>query len=71
MFHTVICDLLGIRYPILQGAMQGGGDACGFLAAFALGAAGIQMGTRFMATTESDLNAWGRAQQFTRSRLPP
>ena len=25
MFHTVICDLLGIRYPILQGAMQGGG----------------------------------------------
>ena len=25
MFHTVICDILGIRYPILQGAMQGGG----------------------------------------------
>ena len=25
MFHTVICDLLGIKYPILQGAMQGGG----------------------------------------------
>ena len=25
MFHTVICDLLNIRYPILQGAMQGGG----------------------------------------------
>ena len=25
MFHTVLCDLLGIRYPILQGAMQGGG----------------------------------------------
>jgi enoyl-[acyl-carrier protein] reductase II len=25
MFHTVICDLLGIQYPILQGAMQGGG----------------------------------------------
>jgi NAD(P)H-dependent flavin oxidoreductase YrpB (nitropropane dioxygenase family) len=24
VFHTVICDLLGIRYPILQGAMQGG-----------------------------------------------
>jgi NAD(P)H-dependent flavin oxidoreductase YrpB (nitropropane dioxygenase family) len=21
----VICDLLGIRYPVLQGAMQGGG----------------------------------------------
>jgi enoyl-[acyl-carrier protein] reductase II len=25
MFHTSICDLLGIRYPILQGAMQGAG----------------------------------------------
>src|ERR1700733_13310114 len=31
-------------------------------AAFALGAAGIQMGTRFMATAESDLNDWGRAE---------
>jgi enoyl-[acyl-carrier protein] reductase II len=25
MFHTVLCDLLGIRLPILQGAMQGAG----------------------------------------------
>ena len=25
MFHTRLCDLLGIRYPILQGAMQGAG----------------------------------------------
>ena len=25
MFHTEICDLLGIRHPILQGAMQGAG----------------------------------------------
>ena len=25
MFHTVLCDLLGIRHPILQGAMQGAG----------------------------------------------
>jgi len=25
MFHTVICDLLDIRYPVLQGAMQGAG----------------------------------------------
>jgi enoyl-[acyl-carrier protein] reductase II len=25
MFHTDICDLLGIEYPILQGAMQGAG----------------------------------------------
>ena len=27
MFKTIICDLLGIDVPILQGAMQGGGDA--------------------------------------------
>lgn len=27
MFHTVICDLLGIKYPILQGAMSGVTDA--------------------------------------------
>ena len=27
MFKTEICDLLGINVPILQGAMQGGGDA--------------------------------------------
>ena len=25
MFHTAVCDRLNIRYPILQGAMQGGG----------------------------------------------
>ncbi|HEY9157658.1 NAD(P)H-dependent flavin oxidoreductase [Candidatus Binatus sp.] len=25
MFHTAICDLLGIRYPIIQGAMQDAG----------------------------------------------
>lgn len=25
MFHTILCDLLSIRYPILQGAMQGAG----------------------------------------------
>ncbi len=25
MFHTAICDLLGIEHPILQGAMQGAG----------------------------------------------
>ena len=49
-----------VRIPVL--AAGGIGDARGFLAAFALGAVGIQMGTRFMATTESDLNDWGRAQ---------
>ena len=25
MFHTAVCDLLNIKYPLLQGAMQGGG----------------------------------------------
>lgn len=49
-----------VEIPVL--AAGGIGDARGFLAAFALGAVGIQMGTRFMATTESDLNEWGRAQ---------
>ncbi len=49
-----------VKIPVL--AAGGIGDARGFLAAFALGAVGIQMGTRFMATTESDLNEWGRAQ---------
>src|SRR5947209_1357601 len=47
-----------VKVPVL--AAGGIGDARGFLAAFALGAIGIQMGTRFMATAESDLNAWGR-----------
>jgi len=49
-----------VKVPVL--AAGGIGDARGLLAAFALGAVGIQMGTRFMATTESDLNDWGRAQ---------
>jgi enoyl-[acyl-carrier protein] reductase II len=49
-----------VKIPVL--AAGGIGDARGFIAALALGAVGIQMGTRFMATTESDLNAWGRAQ---------
>jgi len=49
-----------VKIPVL--AAGGIGDARGFLAAFALGAVGIQMGTRFMATTESDLNDWGCAQ---------
>ena len=43
-------------------AAGGIGDARGFIAAFALGAVGIQMGTRFMATQESGLNAWGRSR---------
>jgi enoyl-[acyl-carrier protein] reductase II len=47
-----------VKIPVL--AAGGIGDARGFLAAFALGAVGIQMGTRFMATREADLNDWGR-----------
>ncbi len=47
-----------VSIPVL--AAGGIGDARGLLAAFALGAVGIQMGTRFMATAESDLNEWGR-----------
>jgi enoyl-[acyl-carrier protein] reductase II len=49
-----------VKVPVL--AAGGIGDARGFLAAFALGAQGIQMGTRFMATAESDLNEWGRSR---------
>ncbi len=49
-----------VSIPVL--AAGGIGDARGFLAAFALGAVGVQMGTRLMATQESDLNAWGRAR---------
>lgn len=46
-----------VKIPVL--AAGGIADARGMVAAFALGAVGIQMGTRFMATAESDLNAWG------------
>lgn len=49
-----------VKIPVL--AAGGIGDGRGLLAAFALGAQGIQMGTRFMATVESDMNAWGRDQ---------
>jgi enoyl-[acyl-carrier protein] reductase II len=49
-----------VRIPVVAGG--GIGDARGMLAAFALGASGIQMGTRFMATVESDMNAWGQEQ---------
>ena len=49
-----------VKIPVI--AAGGIGDARGFVAAFALGAVGIQMGTRFMATAESDLNAWGVEQ---------
>lgn len=47
-----------VRIPVV--AAGGIGDARGLVAALALGASGVQMGTRFMATAESDLNAWGR-----------
>lgn len=41
-------------------AAGGIGDARGFLAAFALGAQGVQLGTRLMASDESNLNGWGK-----------
>ena len=40
-----------VKIPVL--AAGGIGDARGFLAAFALGAVGVQMGTRFMATVDA------------------
>ncbi len=49
-----------VKIPVL--AAGGIGDGRGFLAAFALGAQGVQMGTRFMATVESDMNEWGRGE---------
>ena len=49
-----------VSIPVI--ATGGIADARGLLAAFALGAQGVQIGTRFMATTESDLNAWGMSQ---------
>jgi enoyl-[acyl-carrier protein] reductase II len=47
-----------VDVPVL--AAGGIGDARGFLAALALGAVGVQFGTLFMATTESNLNNWGK-----------
>ena len=46
-----------VDVPVL--AAGGIGDARGFVAAFALGAVGVQLGTVLMATTESGLNKWG------------
>jgi enoyl-[acyl-carrier protein] reductase II len=51
-----VVDAVGV--PVI--AAGGIGDGRGFLAAFALGAQGVQLGTRLMATTESNLNAWGK-----------
>ena len=52
-----------VNLPVI--ATGGIGDARGFLAAFSLGALGVQIGTRFMATTESNMNAWGLDQLLT------
>jgi len=49
-----------VDIPVL--ATGGIGDARGFFAALALGAVGVQVGTRFMATPESDLNVWGKTR---------
>jgi enoyl-[acyl-carrier protein] reductase II len=47
-----------VKIPVV--AAGGIGDGRGLVAAFALGAVGIQMGTRFMATREAGLNNWAR-----------
>lgn len=41
MFHTVLCDMLGIKYPILQGAMSGVTDARFVAAVSNAGALGV------------------------------
>jgi enoyl-[acyl-carrier protein] reductase II len=41
-----------VKIPVV--AAGGIGDARGFVAALVLGACGVQMGTRFLATNESD-----------------
>ena len=41
MFHTVVCDLLNIRYPVLQGAMQGGGGVALVAAVSEAGGLGV------------------------------
>lgn len=45
-----------VKIPVI--AAGGIGDARGFLAAFALGACGVQIGTRFIATTENEGGDW-------------
>jgi enoyl-[acyl-carrier protein] reductase II len=58
LFHTVLCDLLGIRYPILQGAMQGAGGPR--LAAAVCEAGGLGVLPTFGGTEEqlrSDIEA--------------
>lgn len=49
-----------VKIPVV--AAGGIGDGRGFVAALALGAVGIQMGTRFMATREAGLNTWARTR---------
>jgi enoyl-[acyl-carrier protein] reductase II len=49
-----------VKIPVV--AAGGIGDGRGFVAALALGAVGIQMGTRFMATKEAGLNTWARGR---------
>jgi NAD(P)H-dependent flavin oxidoreductase YrpB (nitropropane dioxygenase family) len=60
MLHTRLCDLLGIEFPILSAPMgpdvAAGGiaDARGLVAALALGAEAVVLGTRFLATPEAN-----------------
>ncbi len=50
-----LLDMLGIDYPIIQGGMAPFSTA-NLAAALALGAAGVYMGTRFIATRECDFH---------------
>ena len=56
MFHTEICDLLGIKYPIIQGAMGGISDPGLAAAVSNAGALGV-------------LAAWGRTKDQLRQDI--
>lgn len=60
VLRTKLCDMLGIEYPILLAGMGGlaGMGACSkpkFVAALALGAIGVWIGTAFLFTHEANV----------------
>jgi nitronate monooxygenase len=55
MLTTRFTDMVGIKHPIVQ-ASGGFADGRGLVAALALGADGINMGTRFCATQEAPIH---------------
>src|SRR5258708_1486940 len=50
--HTKLCDLLGVEHPIMLAGM-GGVSYAELVAALSLGAVGVWMGTRFIASKEA------------------